>query len=68
MIRHQSLPQGDSNTATEDFMRQTIEKLLEEPRLRPAKSRVKKSVEEELVIGLVVSCYNGWNAPVAQPG
>jgi thiol-disulfide isomerase/thioredoxin len=31
IIRHQSLPRGDSNTATETFMRKTIEGLLKEP-------------------------------------
>jgi thiol-disulfide isomerase/thioredoxin len=31
MIRHQSLPRGDANTATETFMRKTIEGLLKEP-------------------------------------
>ena len=46
VIRHQSLPQGDSNTATEAFMRQTIEKLLQEPAAAPAKHPVKKSVKK----------------------
>jgi peroxiredoxin len=31
VIRHQSLPRGDANTATETFMRKTIEGLLKEP-------------------------------------
>lgn len=31
VIRHQSLPRGDVNTATETFMRKTIEGLLKEP-------------------------------------
>ena len=46
VIRHQSLPQGDSNTATEAFMRQTIEKLLQEPASAPAKRGVKKSAKK----------------------
>jgi peroxiredoxin len=46
VIRHQSLPQGDSNTATEAFMRQTIEKLLQEPAAAPAKHPVKKSTKK----------------------
>jgi peroxiredoxin len=47
MIRHQSLPQGDGNTATEAFMRQTIEKLLQEPAAAaPAKRAAKKPVKK----------------------
>lgn len=41
MIRHQSLPQGDTNTATEAFMRQTIENLLKES-AAPAKAAARK--------------------------
>lgn len=39
MIRHQSLPREDSQTATETFMRKTIEMLLKEPAAAPAKRK-----------------------------
>jgi len=44
MIRHQSLPQNDTTTSTEAFMRETIEKLLKEgSAVAPAKKAVKKA-------------------------
>jgi peroxiredoxin len=42
VIRHQSLPRNDANTATETFMRKTIESLLKEPAAAPAKRATAK--------------------------
>jgi thiol-disulfide isomerase/thioredoxin len=42
VIRHQSLSRGDEKTGSEAFLRQTIEKLLQEPGSAPARARAKK--------------------------
>jgi peroxiredoxin len=42
VIRHQSLPRNDANTATETFMRKTIENLLKEPAASASKPATAK--------------------------
>ena len=49
VIRHQSMAQNDSNTATEGFMRQIIEMLLKEPGPAPAKASAKKPAKKNIV-------------------
>ena len=46
VIRHQSMAQNDSNTATEGFMRQMIEMLLKEPGPSPVKAPAKKPAKK----------------------
>ena len=46
VIRHQSLPQNDGTSASEGFMRQTIENLLKETAAAPAKAGAKKAARK----------------------
>ena len=43
VIRHQSLPRGDSETGTEAFVRKQIERLLQEPGPSSSESKPKKA-------------------------
>jgi peroxiredoxin len=47
VIRHQSLPRGDVNTATEAFLRKTIEGLLKEPAGAAAKPAAAKKTSKK---------------------
>jgi hypothetical protein len=47
VIRHQSLPRGDVNTATEAFLRKTIDALLKEPAGAAAKPAAAKKTPKK---------------------